>query len=69
MVAFRAFRPLDAAMTKTLLKLLAKPQGRLAAWKAREAKIREEMGGIETLVGRITSYNVCYTKLLRSLRR
>ncbi len=50
-VAFRAFRPLDAAMTKTLLKLLAKPQGRLAAWKAREAKIREEMGGIETLVG------------------
>lgn len=50
-VVFRAFRPLDAAMTKTLLRLLAKPAGRLAAWKAREAKISEEMGGIASLVG------------------
>jgi len=50
-VVFRAFRPLDAAMTRTLLALLAKPRGRLAAWKARAAKIGEEMSGISGEIG------------------
>ncbi len=50
-VAFRAFRPLDEAMTKTLLRM-AKPRGgTLAAWKARREKIDLEMSGIAGLVG------------------
>lgn len=49
-VCFRAFRPLEPDMLKTLFKLLA-PGGCLAAWKARSEKIDEEMAAIENLCG------------------
>jgi 16S rRNA (guanine527-N7)-methyltransferase len=50
LITFRAFRPLDAAMLKTLFKLLA-PGGVLAAYKGKSDKIEEEMSAIETLCG------------------
>ncbi|MBP5447008.1 MAG: 16S rRNA (guanine(527)-N(7))-methyltransferase RsmG [Treponema sp.] len=43
--AFRAFRPLDNKMLKSLLAVL-KPGGFLAAYKARREKILEEMGAL-----------------------
>lgn len=46
---FRAFRPLDEKMTKTLLSL-TKDGGFLAAYKAKEDSIRVEMNGIKHLV-------------------
>jgi 16S rRNA (guanine527-N7)-methyltransferase len=46
---FRAFRPLDSTMIKTLLALL-KPNGVLAAYKARKDKITEEMSSIAAFV-------------------
>lgn len=46
---FRAFRPLDSKMTKTLLSLTA-PGGSLLAYKARKDKIIEEMNGIKNIV-------------------
>lgn len=49
-VVFRAFRPLDEKMTKTLLKRLA-PEGTLAAYKAKMEKISDEMKAIEHLTG------------------
>lgn len=49
-VCFRAFRPLDRAMTRTLLAL-ARSGGALAAWKGRREKIDEEMGGIQESIG------------------
>ena len=48
-VVFRAFRPLDEKMTKTLLKLPA-DGGFIAAYKARMDKINAEMAGIARLV-------------------
>ena len=48
-VVFRAFRPLDEKMTKTLLKLPAE-NGFIAAYKARIDKINAEMAGIAKLV-------------------
>ena len=42
---FRAFRPLDNKMLKSLLAVL-KPGGFLAAYKARGSKILEEMGAL-----------------------
>ena len=48
-VVFRAFRPLDEKMTKTLLKLPAE-NGYIAAYKARMDKINAEMAGIARLV-------------------
>lgn len=48
-VVFRAFRPLDEKMTKTLLKLPAE-NGYIAAYKARMDKINTEMSGIAKLV-------------------
>lgn len=42
---FRAFRPLDNKMLKSLLAVL-KPGGVLAAYKARREKILEEMGAL-----------------------
>lgn len=48
-VVFRAFRPLDEKMTKTLLKLPA-DGGYIAAYKARMDKINAEMAGITKLV-------------------
>ncbi len=50
LVTFRAFRPLDPAMIKALFRLLT-PQGVLAAYKARNEKIQEEMTPIGNLVG------------------
>lgn len=46
---FRAFRPLDKKITKTLLELL-KPSGILAAYKAKKENIIEEMNGISEIV-------------------
>ncbi len=43
---FRAFRPLDKPMVQTLLRLI-KPEGFLAAYKAKKSKIEAEMKGIE----------------------
>lgn len=49
LVVFRAFRPLDEKMTKTILKLPAE-QGYIAAYKARADKIKAEMAAISKLV-------------------
>ena len=48
-ITFRAFRPLDEKMTKTLLKMVKKG-GVLCAYKARLENIRTEMDGIKKLV-------------------
>ena len=50
LVVFRAFRPLDQKMTKTLLRI-TKKNGILAAYKAKEESIKEEMEGIKDLAG------------------
>lgn len=47
---FRAFRPLDQAMTKTLLRL-TKKGGYLAAYKAKMENIKTEMEGVKNLTG------------------
>lgn len=49
LITFRAFRPLDKKMTKTLLKIV-KPQGKLCAYKAKMESIKEEMDGIKEIV-------------------
>lgn len=49
LITFRAFRPLDEAMTKTLLNIV-KPGGYLCAYKAKSENIKEEMNGITKLV-------------------
>ena len=49
LITFRAFRPLDKKMTKTLLKIV-KPQGFLCAYKAKLESIKEEMEQIKNLV-------------------
>ena len=49
LVVFRAFRPLDEKMTKTILKLPAE-KGYIAAYKARADKIKAEMAAISKLV-------------------
>ena len=54
-VVFRAFRPLDHEMTKTLMRMLkigawGTVVGRLAAWKARKDKIDAEMANIADVV-------------------
>lgn len=46
---FRAFRPLDKKMIKTLLALTA-DGGYLAAYKAKQSNIDEEMNGIKDIV-------------------
>ena len=50
-ITFRAFRPLDEKMTKTLLRMV-KNDGVLCAYKARLENIKEEMEGIQKLVNR-----------------
>jgi 16S rRNA (guanine527-N7)-methyltransferase len=55
LITFRAFRPLDTAMLKTLFKLLV-PGGVLAAYKGKAEKIDEEMSAIESLCGGWKSY-------------
>lgn len=49
LVTFRAFRPLDEKMTKTLLRM-TKTGGKLVAYKAKMESITEEMNGIKNLV-------------------
>ncbi len=48
-IVFRAFRPLDKKMTKSLLRIL-KHGGFLAAYKAKPEKIVEEMEGIKAQI-------------------
>lgn len=50
LIVFRAFRPLDGAIYRTLAALLA-PGGCLAAWKAKRDKIDAEMAALEGLCG------------------
>ncbi len=49
LITFRAFRPLDKKMTKTLLRIV-KDQGYLCAYKAKQKSIKEEMSAISSLV-------------------
>ena len=49
LITFRAFRPLDKKMAKTLLRIV-KPQGYLCAYKAKLENIKEEMSAITILV-------------------
>ena len=49
LITFRAFRPLDKEMTKTLLKMVV-PGGTLVAYKAKIENIKEEMNGIKDIV-------------------
>ncbi|MBR5645450.1 MAG: 16S rRNA (guanine(527)-N(7))-methyltransferase RsmG [Treponema sp.] len=49
LTVFRAFRPLDEQMTKTLLAL-TKKDGYLFAYKAKLENIKEEMGKIKEIV-------------------
>ena len=49
LITFRAFRPLDEKMTKTLLRMV-KSGGVLCAYKAKSDNIKEEMNGIKSLV-------------------
>ncbi len=49
LITFRAFRPLDKKMTKTLLRIV-RPSGHLCAYKAKLSSIQEEMEGIKSLV-------------------
>lgn len=49
LITFRAFRPLDKKMTKTLLRIV-KPGGSLCAYKAKEINIKEEMNAIVSLI-------------------
>ena len=58
-ITFRAFRPLDEKMTKTLLRMVKK-DGILCAYKARLENIKEEMQGIQKLV---TSWEACPLKV------
>jgi len=50
LIVFRAFRPLEPAMLKAIFRLLA-PGGLLAAYKAREERVAEELGAVAALVG------------------
>ena len=59
LITFRAFRPLDEKMTKTLLRMVKKG-GVLCAYKAKSDNIKEEMNGIKSLV---SEYEVCPLKV------
>jgi len=50
LIVFRAFRPLEPVMLKAIFRLLA-PKGLLAAYKAREERVVEELGAVAALVG------------------
>lgn len=56
-ITFRAFRPLDKKMTKTLLNI-TKTNGFLCAYKAKLQSINEEMDGIANLVSK-ADYKIC----------
>ena len=51
LITFRAFRPLDQKMTRTLLRMV-RPGGVICAYKAKMENIKEEMEGIKKLVTR-----------------
>lgn len=53
-IVFRAFRPLDKKMIKTLARMV-KPDGYILAYKAKLEKIKEEMDAIKSLV---TEYDI-----------
>lgn len=55
---FRAFRPLDKKMSKTLLSL-TKKSGFLVAYKAKLKNIQEEMNGIKELNLNYSIKNIC----------
>ncbi len=55
LITFRAFRPLDKKMTKTLLRIV-KEDGYLCAYKAKLESIKEEMSAIKELV---PEYKIC----------
>lgn len=59
LITFRAFRPLDKKMTKTLLRIV-KPNGFLCAYKAKLESIKEEMNQIQMLV---PEYEICNLKV------
>ena len=56
LITFRAFRPLDEKMTKTLLAMVKKG-GLLCAYKAKLENIKEEMNGIKQLIDE-TEYEI-----------
>jgi 16S rRNA (guanine527-N7)-methyltransferase len=56
LITFRAFKPLEADLLKSLFKLLV-PGGVLAAYKGKSAKIDEEMSAIENLCGGWKKYS------------
>ena len=56
-ITFRAFRPLDKKMTKTLLRI-TKQGGCLFAYKAKMQSIQEEMAGIKDIVPE-KNYDIC----------
>lgn len=49
LITFRAFRPLDKKMTKTLLRIVC-DGGKLCAYKAKKENIIEEMNGIKSII-------------------
>lgn len=54
---FRAFRPLDSTMIKTLLNTI-KPNGFLLAYKAKVENIKAEMDGIRSIVNNYEMENL-----------
>ena len=56
-VTFRAFRPLDKKMIKTLLNL-TKTGGFIAAYKAKTESITEEMNGIENIIPKYSTISL-----------
>lgn len=62
LITFRAFRPLDEKMTKTLLRMI-KNGGYMCAYKAKKENILEEMAGIKTLVPDYSLSGLCVPHL------
>jgi len=56
LVVFRAFRPLEPAILKGLLKLLA-PGGTLAAYKGRREAVEDEMAKLLTAPGKPSGFS------------
>ena len=67
LITFRAFRPLDKKMTKTLLRIV-KPEGYLCAYKAKLENIKEEMDSNKALMPEYEVYPLCVPGLEDSER-
>ena len=67
LIIFRAFRPLDKKMTKTLLGTI-KSGGYLCAYKAKMENIKEEMTSISSLVSEYKVEALCVPGLENSQR-